>query len=111
MKQWSSDRKIWMPLANKKSIIELYNAAEFSETLKKAPPYDFGNFCITFEQNNIFEFKYVKENNKINFDSRILKEGKKEYDYIRLLLKLAFPKFIFYPQIGIVPNSFSACSV
>jgi len=92
-------------------VIELYNSAEFIDLLRKSPNHDFGNICINFDSNNFFEFKFVKERNSVYFDSRILKEGRKEYDYLRLLISIFFPKLIFEPQIGVSPKQLSGCSI
>lgn len=53
-------------------------------------------------------FKFVKEGNVVYFSEGILKEGKKELDYLRLSIKLSFPKLVFEPNIGITPHSVSA---
>lgn len=111
MRQWSSERKIWIPFASKQSIYECFNAKEFIELLKKAPLYDFGNICISFDPNNILEFKYVKDGNMIFFDNRILNDSKSEYVHLRLLIRLSFPKFVFDPPVGILPNNHHSCSI
>jgi len=111
MRQWNQEKKTWNPFSRKKSIIELENSYKFLDLLKKSPLYDFGNIWITFDPNNFLEFKFVKRGNSLYFDSRILKEGKREYDFLRLLIKLSFPKLKLEPNIGIVPDPISSCSV
>lgn len=111
MKQWNFDKKTWITYSAKQSLQELFNTKEFIEFLKKSSSYDFGNVCIIFEPNKILEFKFVKEGYSITFDSNILETGRSEYDFLRLNLKLSFPKFTFIPKVGICPSERSSCSV
>lgn len=63
-----------------------------------------------FDPENIFQFKFVKENSTVYFERSILKNEKREYDYLRLLIRLSFPKLKFDPQIAVNPTK-QSCSI
>ena len=93
MKQWNSDKKIWKTFSSKQSLQEVFNVKEFIELLKKSQINDFGNIFITFEPNEILEFRFVKESNTITFDSGILDSGRSEYNIIIIFIK-------FYDEVS-----------
>jgi hypothetical protein len=104
LKQWNSDKTTWTSLLSRPSIQECLSSEDFIGILKKATSFDFGNISIIFDPSNILEFKFIKEGNNISFDPRIKTTGKNEYDYLRLLLRVSFPRMLFSPPIGIIPE-------
>jgi len=111
MKQWSQHSQWWTSVVNRPSVQECNNSKEFLELLKRSQTNDFGNICITFDPNNFLEFKFIKNSNMISFDSRILKTGQNEFDYLRLLLRTTLTKATFDPPIGVIPESDTNCTI
>jgi len=103
--QWSWEREIWIPILTRFNESEFLNSKEFIKKFASqlSQKFDAGCVWIFIDPLTAIKFKYFRHQKSIYLDDQLYVDGMREKEYFKVLFKLKFPDFKFYPQTGMLP--------